>query len=89
MLPEIAANDLATLLPQVFDAGSLIELKAEYETGVKTVLGRVGGHSVGVVATAEGTLTAGALQKAARPTPLWLRSTATPTWLPTPTLQRT
>lgn len=66
LLPETAAGDVAALLLQLFDAGTQVELKAAYESGVRTSLGRIGGHSVGVVATAPGHLTAGALQKAAR-----------------------
>lgn len=58
--------DVSGLLSQLLDAGTALELKAAYEPAVRTVMGRVGGHSVGVVATAPGTLTAGALQKAAR-----------------------
>ncbi len=66
LLPELAAADVTALLSQLMDAGTQVELKAAYETGVRTALGRIGGHSVGVVATAAGYLTAGALQKAAR-----------------------
>lgn len=66
LLPAIAPADVSALLNGVFDAGTMLELKAAYETGARTVLGRVGGHSVGVVATEGGYLTAGALQKAAR-----------------------
>lgn len=66
LLPDIAPGDTDALLNAVLDAGSLLELKPAYETGVRTALGRMGGRSVGVVATAGGALTAGALQKAAR-----------------------
>ena len=66
LLPEIAPADVSTLLNQLFDAGSMLELKAAYETGIRTVMGRLGGYAVGVVATGEGYLSAGALQKAAR-----------------------
>ncbi|HNW86768.1 MAG TPA: carboxyl transferase domain-containing protein [Candidatus Limiplasma sp.] len=66
LLPEVDATDAAALMNQILDAGTLLELKAEYETGVHTAMGRIGGHSVGLVLTAGGSLTAGALQKAAR-----------------------
>lgn len=66
LLPDVAPADVNTLLASLFDAGSMVELKASYETGMRTALGRVGGHSVGVVATDGGYLTAGAMQKAAR-----------------------
>ncbi len=58
--------DVAGILAQLFDAGTMLELKPSYEAGVRTVLGRLAGRSVGVVATEKGYLTAGALQKAAR-----------------------
>ena len=66
LLPAMDAADVDALLNQTLDAGTMLELKAAYETGVRTVMGRIGGRSVGVVATAAGYLTAGALQKAAR-----------------------
>jgi len=66
LLPAIAPSDTATLLSQVLDSGTMIELSGSYESGMKTVMGRIAGRSVGVVATADETLTAGALQKAAR-----------------------
>lgn len=66
LLPALDAADTAALLGQLLDAGTMIELKADYETGVHTVMGRIAGRSVGVVATEVGTLTAGAMQKAAR-----------------------
>jgi len=59
-------DDVTALLSQLFDAGTMLEMKAAYEPGVRTAMGRVAGRSVGVVATAAGTLSAGALQKAAR-----------------------
>jgi len=58
--------DVTTLMGQLFDAGTMLELKPVYESGVRTALGRVAGRAAGVVATEAGTLTAGALQKAAR-----------------------
>jgi acetyl-CoA carboxylase carboxyltransferase component len=66
LLPAMDPADTATLLSQVLDAGTGIELMPAYEGGMKTVMGRIAGRSVGVVATAAETLTAGALQKAAR-----------------------
>ena len=66
LLPAIEPSDTAGLLSQVLDAGTMIELTPAYEDGMKTVMGRIGGRSVGVVATAGEYLTAGALQKAAR-----------------------
>jgi propionyl-CoA carboxylase beta chain len=59
-------DDVTALLSQLFDAGTMLEMKAAYEPDVRTAMGRVAGRSVGVVATAAGTLSAGALQKAAR-----------------------
>ena len=66
LLPETDAADASALLNGLLDVNTKLELKAEYETGVITALGRIGGRSVGVVATAGGTLSAGSLQKAAR-----------------------
>ena len=66
LLPETDAADVSALLNSLLDAGSGLELKAAYESGVHTVLGRIGGRPAGVVATEAGYLTAGALQKAAR-----------------------
>ncbi|MDD3213817.1 MAG: carboxyl transferase domain-containing protein [Eubacteriales bacterium] len=66
LLPALDASDVKGLLGQLLDAGTMMELKAGYETGVHTAMGRIAGRSVGVVATEAGTLTAGALQKAAR-----------------------
>lgn len=66
LLPAVEPSDTGALLSQVLDAGTAIELMPAYEGGMKTVMGRLAGRSVGVVATADGYLTAGALQKAAR-----------------------
>ncbi len=66
LLTDADAGNAAALLKQLLDAGTMLELKATYETNLHTVMGRIAGHSVGVVATEAGTLTAGALQKAAR-----------------------
>jgi len=66
LLPAIEPADTAALMAQVLDAGTMIELMPAYEDGMKTVMGRIAGRSVGVVATAAESLTAGALQKAAR-----------------------
>ena len=51
------------LVAALMDGGASIELYAAYEPSVRVFMGRMGGHSVGVVA-ASGKLTAGALQKA-------------------------
>lgn len=66
LLPAIEPADTGALLSQVLDAGTPIELMPAYEGSMKTVMGRIAGRSVGVVATAGEYLTAGALQKAAR-----------------------
>ena len=65
LLPAIDPADADTLLNAVADQGTLLELYAAYEPSVKVALARLGGYSVGLVA-ANGKLTAGALQKAAR-----------------------
>ena len=49
----------------------MIELMGENEPDIKTVMGRIAGRSVGVVATAAESLTAGAMQKAARFVHFW------------------
>lgn len=41
LLPAIAATDVTGLLTQVLDAGTLLELKATYEKGIRTALGWV------------------------------------------------
>ena len=61
----VDADDLNRLLNAMADQGTLLELYAAYEPSVKVALARLGGYSVGLVA-ANGKLTAGALQKAAR-----------------------
>jgi acetyl-CoA carboxylase carboxyltransferase component len=66
LLPAVEPSDTGALLSQVLDAGTAVELMPAYEDSMKTVMGRIAGRSVGVVATADGYLTAGALQKAAR-----------------------
>ncbi|MBN1778551.1 MAG: methylmalonyl-CoA carboxyltransferase [Clostridiales bacterium] len=66
LLPAIEPTDVESLVQYLLDAGTLLELMPTYEQGIKTVMGRLGGRSVGVVATAGGELTAGALRKAAR-----------------------
>ncbi|MFH1513209.1 MAG: carboxyl transferase domain-containing protein, partial [Bacillota bacterium] len=66
LLPAIKPADTAALLSQVLDAETMLELMPAYEGGMKTVMGRIAGRSVGVLATADEYLTAGALQKAAR-----------------------
>ena len=66
LLPVIEPADATALTAALLDAGTGIELYAAYEPSMHVTLGRLGGRPVGVVATAEGKLTAGALQKAAR-----------------------
>jgi len=66
LLPAIEPLDTGALLSQVLDAGTMLELMPAYEQSIRTVMGRLGGRSVGIVATAGDNLTAGALQKAAR-----------------------
>lgn len=65
LLPAIDPSDASSLLTAIADNGSAIELYAAYEPAIKVALARLGGHTVGLVA-ANGKLTAGALQKAAR-----------------------
>ena len=66
LLPPIEPSDTGTLLSQALDAGTMVELMSAYEESMITAMGRIAGRSVGVVATANEYLTAGALQKAAR-----------------------
>ncbi len=65
MLPAIDPAEAEELVKALVDAGSAIELYADYGKNVKTVLARMGGRSVAVVA-ATGKLCAACLQKAAR-----------------------
>ncbi len=71
LLPSIEPSDTDALLSQMLDAGTMIELMGSNEPGIKTVMGRIAGRSVGVVATAAGSLSAGAMQKAARFVHFW------------------
>lgn len=70
VLPAVDPDDVDALLASVLDAGSCTELYAAYEKSIRVALGRMGGRTVGVVATDkrenDGKLTAGALSKAAR-----------------------
>lgn len=66
LLSAVDPADAEGLIRQVLDAGTMLELMPTYESGIRTAMGRIAGRSVGVVATAGGYLTAGALQKAAR-----------------------
>lgn len=70
LLPAIDPADVDGLLAAVADAGSVLELFSTYEPCIRVALARMGGRTVGLVATAEGKtegkLTAGALSKAAR-----------------------
>lgn len=70
LLPAIDPADVGGLLAAVADTGSVLELFATYEPCIRVALARMGGRTVGLVATAEGKtegkLTAGALSKTAR-----------------------
>jgi acetyl-CoA carboxylase carboxyltransferase component len=65
LLPAIDPSDADALVAALVDNGSAIELYEAYGKNVKTVLARLGGRSVAVVA-ATGKLCAACLQKAAR-----------------------
>lgn len=65
LLPAIDPADADALVQALADAGSGIELYSDYGMHVKTVLCRMGGRSVAIVA-ATGELCAACLQKAAR-----------------------
>lgn len=65
LLPAIDPADADALVQALADAGSGIELYPDYGTHVKTVLCRMGGRTVAIVA-ATGELCAACLQKAAR-----------------------
>ena len=65
LLPAIDPADAAALVAALVDNGSAIELYENYGKHVKTVLARLGGRTVAVVA-ATGKLCAACLQKAAR-----------------------
>jgi len=65
LLPAIDPADADALVDALVDAGSAIELFPAYGKNVKTVLARMGGRSVAIVA-ASGKLCAACLQKAAR-----------------------
>ena len=70
LLPAVDPAEAKALVAALLDAGSGVELFEGFEPSIHTVLGRLGGRSVGVVATdravSDGLLTAGALRKAAR-----------------------
>lgn len=65
LLPAIDPADADALVNALVDAGSAIELYPEYGKNIKTVLARMGGRTVAIVA-ANGKLCAACLQKAAR-----------------------
>ena len=65
LLPAIDPADVDALIAALADNGSAIELYKAYGKNVKTVLARMGGRSVAIVA-ANGKLCAACLQKAAR-----------------------
>lgn len=70
LLPAINPSDVDGLFAAVTDGGSVLELYADYEPCTRVAMARMGGRTVGLVATApgktEGKLTAGSLSKAAR-----------------------
>ncbi len=66
LLPALDAADAEVMMNALLDAGTMLELYAGYEPSVRVAMGRMGGHSVGIVATEGKHLTAGALTKAAR-----------------------
>ncbi|NLO84621.1 MAG: methylmalonyl-CoA carboxyltransferase [Clostridiales bacterium] len=65
ILPAIDPSDASSLLASLADNGVYAELYEAYEDSVRVALARMGGRTVGFV-LANGKLTAGALQKAAR-----------------------
>ena len=65
LLPAIDPSDADALVDALVDVGTAIELYPAYGKNVKTVLARMGGRSVAIVA-ANGKLCAACLQKAAR-----------------------
>ena len=69
-LPDIAADDAAGLMEGICDAGSCFELFAAWGQEIRTALVRIGGYSVGLVASDaavnNGELSPAACGKAAR-----------------------
>ena len=65
LLPTLDPSDTDALISALVDNGTALELYAAYEPSVRVALARMGGRSVGVVAAC-GSLSAGAMQKAAR-----------------------
>ncbi|MCL1854986.1 MAG: methylmalonyl-CoA carboxyltransferase [Clostridia bacterium] len=69
LLPPIDPSDVDGLWSALADGGSVLELYKAYEPSMRVALTRMGGRTVGMVATAAGEsghyLTAGALGKAA------------------------
>jgi len=65
LLPAIDPSDADALVAALVDNGSAVELYKDYGKHIKTVLARMGGRSVAIVA-AGGKLCAACLQKAAR-----------------------
>jgi propionyl-CoA carboxylase beta chain len=65
-----ASYDVRTVLADVLDAGSLLEVRARYASNMVTAYGRLGGRAVGIVANQPhvraGTLDIEASRKAAR-----------------------
>jgi acetyl-CoA carboxylase carboxyltransferase component len=71
-VPDVAraSYDVRTVLADVLDEGSLLEVRARYASNMVTAYGRLGGRSVGIVANQPhvraGTLDIEASRKAAR-----------------------
>ena len=70
LLPKLDAADCAGILAQVADLGKVTELNGEYGKELKTALARIGGYTVGIVASDAnvdgGSLTPAGCAKAAR-----------------------
>ena len=65
LLGDVNVSDVDALFAAYADNGVVMELYASYENSMRVALARMGGRTVGLV-SANGTLTAGAMQKAAR-----------------------
>ncbi|NLV57306.1 MAG: methylmalonyl-CoA carboxyltransferase [Clostridiales bacterium] len=70
LLPALDPADVDSLWAALADNGQVLEFFATYETSIRVALTRMGGRTVGLVATAkgqtDGKLTSGALTKAAQ-----------------------
>ena len=65
VLAQVDANDATAVMTAFADNGVFVELYASYETSIRVALARMGGRTVGFV-MANGKLSAGSMQKAAR-----------------------